>query len=741
MKRKILSILLLLCLTTGLIYKFPTYSEASSNDEFIRSQTSEKYQQNPTYYINVNGHELSIKCTQNYGSYGTLYADGKYIDDNVSWNFLSNGYDIYYTKKNSGIYRADIKTGKKELILNEDKHVSNVYKNKYLYYSSSKYQDTTRTMADLIIYDIEQKKEVTYITNAGFVDIINDKIYTTPAVGVIAELTLTEMNPDGTEAKVIAEDAFLTKPINGQLYYSAVENGNDSFDKIRGQVRKYNPVTGQTTILTEYAYGSVAELHENYAIMSSLVGDYENYRVYYKKEIKVVLNGEEIKFDQPPVMISDRVMVPIRAIAEKMGDTVKWSEKDNSALIIHPDRMVVFKNNHKSVVIAKEPEFDKWEHYDLDVPAQIVGSRTLTPVRAIGECLGAKVEWDGETQTVKITSNKNINKTITDEKITKFNVYYSLTLKDNLFAEFSPEIKEFYESRNDWADAFIIWWDDWFLGVDNLISGEENNVYMIKNCLAEIFSELPDNKEINMSTEIEITNWLSSGLSYLSYVDFTKVDKVVNISPHTANALSKFGNALDKAGLKLELTGVAFETVCKMLSDYTTGITYIDLIRETLKEANINDDVFYEALDDLENEYTNSFLSALADGAKDGIISIGTFVISTATGGLFSLASFSKDTINAMVGYDDTADAVKNIHCMYWFNKYIDKAELSIKTDAYTNPEKINDYIKIFNFQKIIKKKLYQSMDMLKDSKDENIVNKIQEQLNKIDNMSYIVWK
>ena len=460
-----------------------------------------------------------------------------------------------------------------------------------------------------------------------------------------------------------------------------------------------------------------------------------------QQEITVLLDGNQVKFDQPPVMINDRVMVPIRAVAEKMGDTVKWSEKDNSALIIHPDRMVVFKNNHNSVVIAKEPEFDKWEHYDLDVPAQIVGSRTLTPIRAIGECLGAKVEWDGETQTVKITSSKSINKTITDEKVTKFNVYYSLTLKDNLFAEFSPEIKEFYESRNDWADSFIIWWDDWFLGVDNLISGEKNNVYMIKKCLAELFSELPDNKEINMSTEIEITNWLSTGLSYLSYVDFTKIDKVVNISPHTANALSKFGNALDKVGLKLELTGVTFESVCKMLSDYTIGITYIDLIRETLKDSNINDDVFYEALDSLEKEYTNKIVNALAAGAKDGVIAFGKFAIGTATGGLFSLASFSKDTINAIAGYDDIADAVKNIHCIYWFNEYIDNAELSIRTDAYTAPKKIDDYIKVFNFQKTIKKKLYQSMDMLKNSKDEYTVNRIQEQLNKIDNMSYIVWK
>jgi len=41
----------------------------------------------------------------------------------------------------------------------------------------------------------------------------------------------------------------------------------------------------------------------------------------------------------------------------------------------------------------------------LDVPARLVGSRTLVPVRAVSEGLGAKVDWDEGTQTVVIESN------------------------------------------------------------------------------------------------------------------------------------------------------------------------------------------------------------------------------------------------------------------------------------------------------------------------------------------------
>lgn len=39
----------------------------------------------------------------------------------------------------------------------------------------------------------------------------------------------------------------------------------------------------------------------------------------------------------------------------------------------------------------------------LDVPARVINNRTLVPVRAISESMGADVDWDGRTQTVIIT--------------------------------------------------------------------------------------------------------------------------------------------------------------------------------------------------------------------------------------------------------------------------------------------------------------------------------------------------
>lgn len=41
-------------------------------------------------------------------------------------------------------------------------------------------------------------------------------------------------------------------------------------------------------------------------------------------DITVEVNGEAVVFDQQPIMYNDRVMVPMRALAESLGAEVGW---------------------------------------------------------------------------------------------------------------------------------------------------------------------------------------------------------------------------------------------------------------------------------------------------------------------------------------------------------------------------------------------------------------------------------
>ena len=56
---------------------------------------------------------------------------------------------------------------------------------------------------------------------------------------------------------------------------------------------------------------------------------------------------------------------------------------------------------------------------DLDVPAQLIDNRTMVPLRAIFEALGASVEWDGETKTVtSVKDDTTVKLTVGENKLT-----------------------------------------------------------------------------------------------------------------------------------------------------------------------------------------------------------------------------------------------------------------------------------------------------------------------------------
>lgn len=114
--------------------------------------------------------------------------------------------------------------------------------------------------------------------------------------------------------------------------------------------------------------------------------------------VTVVLNNYALTFDQPPIIIDGRTLVPLRAIFEALGATVDWnndtqtvtSNKGNTTIKITVGDNKLYVNNNVTV---------------LDVPAQIVNDRTLVPVRAISEAFGCNVDWDGNTRTVSIVTN------------------------------------------------------------------------------------------------------------------------------------------------------------------------------------------------------------------------------------------------------------------------------------------------------------------------------------------------
>lgn len=121
---------------------------------------------------------------------------------------------------------------------------------------------------------------------------------------------------------------------------------------------------------------------------------------FASNDVTVKLNGQNVQSDVAPQIISDRTMIPLRAIFEALGATVAWNDttktvtavKGNDVINCTIDSYVMYVNG-----VEKQ----------LDVPPMIVDNRTLVPVRFVAEALGCSVGWDGDNKIVTITSKDN----------------------------------------------------------------------------------------------------------------------------------------------------------------------------------------------------------------------------------------------------------------------------------------------------------------------------------------------
>ena len=114
-----------------------------------------------------------------------------------------------------------------------------------------------------------------------------------------------------------------------------------------------------------------------------------------KTRIDMTVNGTLCSFDQMPVLLNDRVIVPMRGLFEMLGANVTWDPLKSEVTGELDGVSVKLKVGFYDAYVNGVP-------YKLDVPSQIVNGRTLIPVRFVSEAFGAEVIWDEETKTVHI---------------------------------------------------------------------------------------------------------------------------------------------------------------------------------------------------------------------------------------------------------------------------------------------------------------------------------------------------
>ena len=95
------------------------------------------------------------------------------------------------------------------------------------------------------------------------------------------------------------------------------------------------------------------------------------------------------------VLINDRTLVPIRAIAEELGARVEWDESAQAVIIRQNNTTIVLRINNTRVDVNERS-------IQSEVAPQLIDNRTMIPLRIVAEALNCQVNWDQPTKTVTI---------------------------------------------------------------------------------------------------------------------------------------------------------------------------------------------------------------------------------------------------------------------------------------------------------------------------------------------------
>ena len=119
-------------------------------------------------------------------------------------------------------------------------------------------------------------------------------------------------------------------------------------------------------------------------------------------QITVIVNGQPVEFyDQSPVKIDGRVLVPARGVFEKLGFEAHWNAQTQIVLLKGADSTIAFVIGQDYFTIFGAPGDPS---FPMDVYAQIIGGRAMIPLRAVAEALGGTAEWDSVNRVATITT-------------------------------------------------------------------------------------------------------------------------------------------------------------------------------------------------------------------------------------------------------------------------------------------------------------------------------------------------
>lgn len=124
---------------------------------------------------------------------------------------------------------------------------------------------------------------------------------------------------------------------------------------------------------------------------------FENSIILLVDSPKCYVNGKlQSVGDVVPTIVNDRTLVPVRFLTESFGGEVEWDPASKTATLAYGDDIIDIPVGQNKLVVNGVEK-------GLDVGGEIIGNRTMLPVRAISEALGKNVGYN--SGIISLTDN------------------------------------------------------------------------------------------------------------------------------------------------------------------------------------------------------------------------------------------------------------------------------------------------------------------------------------------------
>jgi transcriptional regulator CtsR len=153
------------------------------------------------------------------------------------------------------------------------------------------------------------------------------------------------------------------------------------------RVRAYNSI-GNSTYSNEADATTTAEAEK---IIVLHIGK----RSYY-------VNNRRLEMDAAPIISENRTLLPIRYVAEAIGAVLKWDSSQRKTTIIFKGKVMELWIGSNTARVDGEPKLIDPDNRNVK-PIILPPGRTMLPLRFVSENLGCQVDWNRNSQEIKIT--------------------------------------------------------------------------------------------------------------------------------------------------------------------------------------------------------------------------------------------------------------------------------------------------------------------------------------------------